>query len=120
MSDTRKNTQTSENVVAITPEAIVEIKRLMELEAEDKLYLRIGVAAGGCSGMSYSMAFDTNKKDTDLELDYDGIPVVIDAKAAPYLAGSVLEYKGGLLGGGFNFTNPNARRSCGCGSSFTC
>ncbi len=120
MSDTRKTTETTEHVLAITPEAIVEIKRLMELEPEHKLYLRVGVAAGGCSGMSYSMAFDTNKKDTDIELDYDGIAVVIDAQAAPYLAGSTLEYKGGLLGGGFNFTNPNARRSCGCGSSFTC
>jgi iron-sulfur cluster assembly accessory protein len=117
---TTEHTRAAEHVVTITPEAATEIKRLIQLEHEQPLHLRIGVAAGGCSGMSYSMAFDTSIKDNDLQFDHDGITVLIDTAAAPYLAGCILEYKGGLLGGGFNFSNPNARRSCGCGSSFTC
>ena len=109
-----------EKVVSISDTAVTEIKRLMEQEADPKLFLRIGVAAGGCSGMSYVMAFDTENQEYDQEFDYDGLKVVVDSRALPYLSGSVLDYKGGMLGGGFQFENPNAKRSCGCGSSFTC
>ena len=112
-------TNSAERVVNITPEAISELKRLMSEEKEETLYLRMGVAAGGCSGMSYAMAFDSNKTDQDEQFDFDGLPVIIDARAKPYLQGTTLEYNGGLLGGGFNFTNPNAKRTCGCGTSFT-
>ena len=127
-SSTKKEAKMTDNnissdtnrAVTITEPAIGEIKRLLQKESEPNLYLRIGVSAGGCSGMSYSMAFDTQKSADDEELDYDGVKVVVDSKALPYVAGSVLDYKGGMLGGGFHFENPNARRSCGCGSSFTC
>lgn len=110
----------NEKVVSISDTAVAEIKRLMEPEADPKLFLRIGVAAGGCSGMSYVMAFDTENQEHDQEFNYDGLKVVVDSRALPYLSGSVLDYKGGMLGGGFQFENPNAKRSCGCGSSFTC
>jgi iron-sulfur cluster assembly protein len=115
-TETTDNTQT----VTITPPAIAEVKRLMEQEKDEKLYLRLGVAAGGCSGMSYSMAFDTEKSDNDSLFDYDGLQVLIDNRAMTYLHGCVLDFKGGMLGGGFHFENPNARRSCGCGTSFSC
>lgn len=118
--ETNTNQKTDNQVVNITAEALEQIKKLMDEEKEDNLYLRIGVAAGGCSGMSYSMAFDTEATDNDQKFDYSGVNVVIDNRAIPYLQGTILEYKGGLLGGGFNFNNPNARRSCGCGSSFSC
>lgn len=111
---------TEEQVVNITPQAIVEIDRLAKQEKEEKLYLRLGVAAGGCSGMSYTMGFDTEMTDEDNLYKYDDVEVLISAKAAPYLKGTVLDYKGGMLGGGFQFENPNAKRSCGCGSSFSC
>ncbi len=114
-----EQTQHTDQVVTITPEAIKELKRLRTGEKEENIYVRMGVSAGGCSGMSYAMAFDTNKTDQDTEYDYDGLPVIIDQRAAPYLKGTVLEYNGGLLGGGFNFANPNAKRTCGCGTSFT-
>lgn len=117
---TNTNQKAENQVVNITAEAIEEIKRLMSEEKDNNLFLRIGVAAGGCSGMSYSMAFDTETTENDQNFEYNGIKVVIDNRAIPYLQGTILEYKGGLLGGGFNFNNPNARRSCGCGSSFTC
>ncbi|UCG63061.1 MAG: iron-sulfur cluster assembly accessory protein [Candidatus Zixiibacteriota bacterium] len=106
--------------VTITDTAISEIKRLLQQESNPNLFLRIGVAAGGCSGMSYVMAFDNNPGEHDRQFDYNGLKVVIDGRALPYLTGSVVDYKGGMLGGGFHFSNPNARRSCGCGSSFTC
>ena len=114
------NPQTTEPVVTITDAAAEEITRLASQEKEDKLYLRLGVAAGGCSGMSYSMAFDTEKLEDDKELKLNNIDVVISEKAVPYLQGTILDYKGGMLGGGFAFENPNAKRSCGCGTSFSC
>jgi len=119
MTDNNISSDTN-RAVTVTEPAIGEIKRLLQQESESNLYLRIGVSAGGCSGMSYTMAFDTRKGADDEELDYDGVKVVVDSRALPYLAGTVLDYKGGMLGGGFHFENPNARRSCGCGSSFTC
>ncbi len=115
-TDTTSNSQT----VTITESAIAEVKRLMAQEKDEQLYLRLGVAAGGCSGMSYSMAFDTEKSDTDSLSEYDGVRVLIDNRAISYLQGCILDFKGGMLGGGFHFENPNARRSCGCGTSFSC
>lgn len=119
MNENNNLTETSLKLT-ITPEAIAEVKRLMDQEKEDNLYLRLGVAAGGCSGMSYSMSFDTDINENDREFEFDGLKVLLNEKAIPYLSGMTLEYKGGLLGGGFNFNNPNAKRSCGCGSSFSC
>ncbi len=110
----------AEQVITVTPAAVSEVKRLMAQEKEENLFLRLGVTAGGCSGMSYSMAFDNTPSEFDREFDFEGLRVRVDLKALMYLAGTTLDYKGGLMGGGFAFTNPNARRSCGCGSSFTC
>ena len=106
--------------VTVTSSAVAEVRRLMEKEKEDNLYLRLGVSAGGCSGMSYSMEFDTTKKEFDREFEFEGLKVLVDLQAIRHLSGTTLDYKGGLLGGGFSFDNPNARRSCGCGSSFSC
>jgi len=119
MADTI-NTSSGQKTVLVTKEATNEIKRLMSQEKEENLYLRLGVAAGGCSGMSYTMAFDTEKLVNDREFEFDGVKVVVDEKALAQLTGTILDYKGGLMGGGFSFSNPNARRSCGCGSSFSC
>lgn len=114
------NTSTEPKSVLVTKGAGDEVKRLMAQEKEPNLFLRLGVAAGGCSGMSYTMAFDTEKQPNDIEFDFDGVKVLVDAKALAQLNGTILEFKGGLLGGGFAFSNPNARRSCGCGTSFSC
>lgn len=117
MSDIAKTS--NQEAVVITEAALTEIKRLLALETEENLFLRLGVAAGGCSGMSYSMGFDNEPQETDRLFDYNGLPVRIEAAALPYLKGAQLDYSGGMLGGGFQFSNPNARRSCGCGTSFT-
>jgi iron-sulfur cluster assembly protein len=119
MADNTKTT-TNEPIITISPAAVEEIKRLIAQENDESLFLRLGVSAGGCSGMSYSMAFDNQPSELDRVFDFDGLQVRVDLKALMYLKGSQLDYQGGMLGGGFKFSNPNAKRSCGCGSSFTC
>ena len=108
-----------ENLIIVTPAAVKEAKRLMAMEPKTDLFLRLGITSGGCSGMSYSMSFDDQSTDFDREFEYDGLKVRVDLKALMYLKGSTVDYEGGLMGGGFKFINPNAKRSCGCGSSFT-
>ena len=122
MTETQTNSQPdTQNLIALSNPAIKEVKRLMAEEEEglDKLYLRLGVEAGGCSGLSYAMGFDTKKADSDREFNFDGVQTLIDAKALLYMAGTTLDYAGGMMGGGFKFVNPKAQRSCGCGSSFS-
>ncbi len=109
----------TEPLLAITPPAVKEIKRLIAEEGEEGIYLRLGVEAGGCSGLSYAMGFDTKKTDSDRVFDFDGVQTLVDAKALLYMAGTTLDYSGGMMGGGFKFINPKAQRSCGCGSSFS-
>lgn len=106
--------------IIITPVAVDEIKRLKAMEQNPSIFLRLGVSSGGCSGMSYAMAFEDNPRETDEVFDFDGLSVRVDSRELPYLRGCTLDYKGGMLGGGFQFSNPNAKRSCGCGTSFTC
>ena len=82
-------------------------------------YIRVGVKSGGCSGLEYVLKFDNEKSDADQVFEDNGIKVIIDKKSMLYLAGTVLEYSGGLNGKGFVFNNPNANRTCGCGESFS-
>ena len=109
-----------EQTIKITPAAVAEIMRLHGQENKPELFLRVGIVSGGCSGMSYAMAFDDTPQKDDLIYDYDGVTVRLNSEVLSYLKGTTLDYKGGMLGGGFLFDNPNARRSCGCGTSFTC
>jgi iron-sulfur cluster assembly protein len=82
-------------------------------------YIRVGVKSGGCSGLEYMLKFDNEKSDSDQVFEDNGIKVIIDKKSILYLAGTILEYSGGLNGKGFVFNNPNANRTCGCGESFS-
>jgi iron-sulfur cluster assembly protein len=81
--------------------------------------LRLGVMGGGCSGLSYSIKFDTRPRDRDRIYDFDGVRVFVDPKSFLYLHGMTLDYEETLMRQGFNFINPNSTRSCGCGSSFS-
>jgi len=105
--------------VTITERAISQLRRLIEKDPREGVFLRLGVKGGGCSGFEYVMKFDEVRKPIDLEAEFDGIPVVVDAKSAVYLRGSTFDYTGNLIGGGFKFDNPNVAKSCGCGTSFT-
>ena len=82
-------------------------------------FIRVGVKSGGCSGLEYVLKFDNQKKDTDQVFEDNGVKIIIDKKSVLYLAGTILEFSGGLNGKGFVFNNPNANRTCGCGESFS-
>lgn len=105
--------------ISITDTAAVEVKGLIEQQERDDLYLRIYVAGGGCSGLQYGMALDENVEDGDQTFQVSEIPVVIDSTSLRYLQGSVVDYITTDMGGGFKIENPNAVKSCGCGSSFS-
>lgn len=82
-------------------------------------FIRVGVKSGGCSGLEYVLRFDNEKTDADQIFEDNGIKIIVDKKSILYLAGTILEYSGGLNGKGFIFNNPNANRTCGCGESFS-
>tara|TARA_Y100001968_G_C19285564_1_gene681499 strand:- start:655 stop:1047 length:393 start_codon:yes stop_codon:yes gene_type:complete len=110
--------------ILITGNAMTQLARLCREQGKDKL-LRVGVRSGGCSGMSYTMDFvpSSEIQDSDEIYDYlspDGqaFQVICDPKSLLYIYGMQLDFSTELIGGGFNFTNPNATQTCGCGSSF--
>ncbi len=107
-------------MVSLTPEAIKEVRRMIESEHPGKadLGLRMGVKGGGCSGLSYSLNFD-QKHEGDNEFDFEGLKVLVDPKSFLYLEGITLDYVDTLQAKGFRFVNPNAAKSCGCGESFS-
>jgi len=105
--------------VVLSPQAIPHLKRLIAKDGRPDVVLRVGVKGGGCSGLEYVIRLDTRRLPQDFETDFDGVRVVCDAKSAKFLRGATLEYTGDLIGGAFKFDNPNAKRSCGCGTSFT-
>lgn len=106
--------------VTLTERAALEVKRAMEAQKYgDETFVRVGIAAGGCSGFSYRLVFDTNFDETkDSKSDQHGVAVVVDKKSALLLDGATVDYYEGLEQRGFTFNNPNAVKSCGCGSSF--
>ena len=110
----------SQRGIQMTESALKHVKMLREQQATD-LCLRVGVRGGGCSGMSYTMDFEDpqNIRPDDHVDDYEGFQVVCDPKSLLYLYGLVLDYSNALIGGGFQFTNPNANQTCGCGKSFS-
>ena len=104
--------------VSFTSNAISEIKRLMAEEGFDSTKsLRVGVKGGGCSGLSYVLGFD-DKQQEDEEYDIEGIKFIMNKAHGIYLMGMEIDWHGGLNARGFTFTNPNASKTCGCGTSF--
>ena len=112
--------QSTQRGIQMTDAALQHVLALREKQGTD-LCLRVGVRGGGCSGMSYTMNFEdpSNIQATDEVFDYEGFKVVCDPKSILYLYGLVLDYSDALIGGGFQFTNPNAAQTCGCGKSFS-
>tara|TARA_B100000900_G_scaffold59073_1_gene44565 strand:- start:489 stop:818 length:330 start_codon:yes stop_codon:yes gene_type:complete len=108
-------------VISITDFARKKVITLMEDDGFNYTsdFVRVGVKSGGCSGLSYELKFDNVLLDDDKVFEDNDIKIVVDKKSLLYLAGTTLEYSGGLNGKGFVFSNPNANRTCGCGESFS-
>jgi len=114
-----ENTTGQEQVIQLTPNAVKEVKGMIARKNLGNAALRVGVQGGGCSGLSYNLNFDTEVQPHDTSFEVDGLRVIVDEKSALYLAGTTLDFSTELVGGGFKFLNPNAKRSCGCGESFS-
>ena len=104
--------------ISLTPQAVSEVRRMIEKEKKEGVGLRLGVKGGGCSGLSYNLNFD-QKREGDNEFDFEGLKVYVDPKSYLYLNGTTLDYVDSLQEKGFRFINPNASKSCGCGESFS-
>jgi len=105
--------------VTLTDKATAKVGELLAQEDTEGLALRVAVRPGGCSGYSYEMFFDADIAADDVVREFSGVKVVVDSASADLLKGSTLDYADGLQGDGFHVTNPNATRTCGCGSSFS-
>ena len=105
-------------MITLTDKAATKVAQLIEEEGAANLALRVAVKAGGCSGMSYDMYFDSDISADDAVSEFGSVKVVVDPASAPMLMGASLDYKDGLTDAGFAITNPNAQKSCGCGKSF--
>lgn len=110
---------TDDQPILLTPAAIEAVSKALKEEGEDGDFLRISVVGGGCSGYQYGLDFDREERMGDLSIEFGDVKVVVDPVSAGYLKGTVVDYVTGLNGTGFQFKNPNAKRTCGCGSSFS-
>jgi iron-sulfur cluster assembly protein len=117
---TTETLETIAPAVTLTDAARAQVRRVMDKKGAPGAFLRLGVRGGGCSGLSYVMKPDTEADDFDLTWqEPDGLRVVVDRKSVQFLNGTTLDYSTkNLLEGGFKFQNPNAAKSCGCGTSF--
>ena len=106
-------------MITLTESAATKVRQLIDQEGEEKLALRVAVRPGGCSGFAYEMFFDTDISSDDVASEFDGVKVVVDPASAQLLSGAELDYKDGLEKSGFEITNPNAQKTCGCGQSFS-
>jgi iron-sulfur cluster assembly accessory protein len=112
--------QTGEKkALSLTPPAIAKVREIMAQQDPVPAGLRMGVVGGGCSGFSYSMAFENSAGMMDKVLTFDGLKVFVDATSMMYLQGCIVDYVETLEGAGFKFENPNVKSTCGCGSSFS-
>lgn len=106
-------------MITLSERAVTELKDLMSTQAKESSALRVWVAGGGCSGLSYGMALDDGApEDGDQMFEQDGVKILVDGLSLNYMDGSNVDFVEDALGGGFKIDNPNATSTCGCGSSF--
>lgn len=105
-------------MITVSETAAKKVKSLIQESGYKTPYLRVAVKGGGCSGLSYDLSFDTDQNTTDTLSEDKGVKILVDNKSLLYLFGTELQFSDGLNGKGFEFINPNASRTCGCGESF--
>ncbi|GIW43011.1 MAG: heme biosynthesis protein HemY [Candidatus Binatia bacterium] len=106
-------------LLQLTPLAVEQAKAVLTRKGMPEGVLRVSVTGGGCSGMQYSLSLALEAQPGDLVFEQDGLRIAVESAARPYLQGAVIDYVTALHGAGFKFLNPNASRTCGCGSSFS-
>lgn len=106
-------------MINLTESAVKQLEHIQVTENKAGRYLRVSVTGGGCSGLSYKLDFVDAQTEKDKIFEHGTVKVIVDAKSYLYLNGMELDFSGGLNGKGFVFNNPNAKKSCGCGSSFS-
>ena len=106
-------------MIQVTPKALEKIKEAFRRQGVTEGGLRLGVQGGGCSGLSYLIRVEARERPKDHVFEFDGVRIFVDPKSMMYLEGMMLDYRESLMHSGFVFENPNARRTCGCGTSFT-
>ena len=107
-------------MITVTEQAAAQIRKLMAKQGITEGGLRVGIKGGGCSGLSYTFGWEKEARLGDEVIDGpDGTRIFVDKKSLLYLNGTTLDYDSALMGKGLHFVNPNAKASCGCGSSFT-
>ncbi len=112
-------TATPLSTVTITETAAKHVREFTGHKEGDAVSLRVGVKGGGCSGLTYDLSLEAEARPTDKVIEQHGVTILVDKKSFVFLAGTTLDYSGGLNGKGFNFKNPNAKTTCGCGTSFS-
>lgn len=105
--------------ISLTTKAAQKLSAVMEAEGKKGFGLRMKVTTGGCSGMNYDMSFEENKAEFDKVFDSEGMQIYCDLKSYLYLKGIKVDFSNDILNGGFKIVNPNAERTCGCGTSFS-
>ncbi len=106
-------------MIDMTSTAITKVRSMAEEYEVASSGLRVMIVGGGCSGLSYDMDFESETKEGDMVFEFDGLKVYVDPMSYAYLDGVKIDYREGFTHSGFYFDNPNAKKSCGCGSSFT-
>tara|TARA_Y100000590_G_C15685697_1_gene1001535 strand:- start:1222 stop:1578 length:357 start_codon:yes stop_codon:yes gene_type:complete len=115
----KNNNLIDEDIIKLTDNAAKRVNAILTGEKKEGYFLRVSVVGGGCSGMSYNLSFDNQEKEFDKIYESNGIKVVCDVKSWFYVKGTEIDFSDDLLSGGFKLNNPNANRTCGCGTSFS-
>jgi len=118
-SEIKSSFNINEFSIKITPKAIKKLKEIMKEECKDNSFLRASVLAGGCSGYTYDLELVEENAEGDLQINQDGLNILVDSKSTEYLNGTEIDFVDSLKESGFKFHNPNATKECGCGKSFS-
>jgi len=119
MSDAVQHNPSGGTVVQVTDAAAAKIKAMMAKEGKEGYALRFGVVTGGCAGLSYELKFQKNPYDNDIIVELKGIRIIINQESVSFVSGMVIDYVDTLRESGFKYHNPNAKSTCGCGTSFS-
>ncbi len=112
-------TMETKPIVTLTPAAIEKLRAMMAKEGKEGYAFRFGVVTGGCAGLSYELKFQKNAYDNDITLEQDGLKIIINQESVEFVKGIQIDYLDTLRESGFKYSNPNAKSSCGCGTSFS-